>query len=228
MQVFHGSNTKIEKIDLAKSEYYKDFGRGFYVTNIKKHAEEWAIEKVKRLKSGEPVVTEFKYHEHYPKNAGLSVKQFHDLSEEWIKFIIMNRDASIVHPAHNFDIVEGPIADDKMVMQIEQYFLEKITIKTLIERLTYREPTHQICFCTAKSLYALKIMDDKNFPLTFDEISAQITERIMSDNNLTELNAADIFITSATCAKLADESTFLWQKPWQEIYEIFKEEFSKK
>jgi len=38
MQVFHGSNIRIEKIDLARSEYFKDFGRGFYVTGIRKHA----------------------------------------------------------------------------------------------------------------------------------------------------------------------------------------------
>jgi len=35
MLVFHGSDIRIDKIDLAKSEFYKDFGRGFYVTNIR-------------------------------------------------------------------------------------------------------------------------------------------------------------------------------------------------
>jgi hypothetical protein len=224
MQVFHGSNTKIEKIDLAKCEHFKDFGRGFYVTKIKKHAEAWAVEKAKWLKNGEPVVTEFSYYEHYPENAGLSVKRFPDLSEEWVKFIIMNRDVNALHPAHNFDIVEGPIADDKMVVQIQQYFLEKITIATLIKRLTYREPTHQICFCTVRSLYALGITDDKHFPLALDEISTEITERIMGDSNVTEQEATDIFLASATYARLADTNSLLWQRPWQEVYDMFMEE----
>ena len=38
MQVFHGSDVKIEKIDINKCEYFRDFGRGFYVTNIRAHA----------------------------------------------------------------------------------------------------------------------------------------------------------------------------------------------
>jgi len=224
MQVFHGSNVKIDKIDLTKAEYFKDFGRGFYVTPIKKHAEEWAAEKTKRVKKGEPFVTEFNYYESYPEYAKLSVKRFDNLSEEWIKFIIMNRAIDVVHPAHTFDIVEGPIADDKMVVQIEQYFLEKITVETLIKRLTYREPTHQICFCTVKSLYALETLYDKHFPLTLDEITADIIEAIVKSGSMTEQEASDAFTASATYAQLATSSTLLWQRPWQEIYSLFREE----
>jgi hypothetical protein len=38
MRVFHGSDVRIEKIDLSKGGELKDFGRGFYVTNVRKHA----------------------------------------------------------------------------------------------------------------------------------------------------------------------------------------------
>jgi len=44
MKVFHGSNVKIESIDLSKSCSFKDFGKGFYVTNIQKHAIKRAIQ----------------------------------------------------------------------------------------------------------------------------------------------------------------------------------------
>ena len=217
MQVFHGSNIKIEKIDIAKSEYYRDFGRGFYVTKIRKHAKQRAVETVKKQNSGKPIVTEFKYFEHYPETVKLSVKRFSNVSEEWAKFIIMNRSRDNAHPAHNFDIVEGPIADDKMVLQIQKYFLGEITIETLIRRLTYKEPTHQICFCTVKSLYALELANDKKFQITLDEISAKIIENIVESDKLTEQDATDIFLTSATYAQLANESAMLWQKSWQEI-----------
>ena len=36
MKVYHGSDTAIEKIDLNRCEVGKDFGRGFYVTNLRK------------------------------------------------------------------------------------------------------------------------------------------------------------------------------------------------
>ena len=38
MKVYHGSYTKIDEIDLTKCELNRDFGRGFYVTNIHEQA----------------------------------------------------------------------------------------------------------------------------------------------------------------------------------------------
>lgn len=48
MILYHGSNLKIDKIDLSKCKPYKDFGRGFYCTTIKKQAEFMAERVVKR------------------------------------------------------------------------------------------------------------------------------------------------------------------------------------
>lgn len=42
MRLYHGSNMMIEKIDLSKCKPYKDFGRGFYLTEIKEQAEKMA------------------------------------------------------------------------------------------------------------------------------------------------------------------------------------------
>jgi beta-galactosidase GanA len=59
MLVFHGSDIKIENIDLSKSEYFKDFGGGFYVTNIREQAYLRALDVAKRHNSNKPVVTEY-------------------------------------------------------------------------------------------------------------------------------------------------------------------------
>ena len=48
MILYHGSNLKISKIDLSKCIPYKDFGKGFYCTTIKKQAEFMAERVVKR------------------------------------------------------------------------------------------------------------------------------------------------------------------------------------
>lgn len=42
MRLYHGSNMMIENIDLSKCKPYKDFGRGFYLTEIKEQAEKMA------------------------------------------------------------------------------------------------------------------------------------------------------------------------------------------
>jgi hypothetical protein len=42
MKVYHGSYTEINEIDFEKCKWGKDFGRGFYVTNLHSQAEIWA------------------------------------------------------------------------------------------------------------------------------------------------------------------------------------------
>jgi len=224
MQVFHGSDVRIEKIDLAKSEFFKDFGRGFYVTNIRQHAYLRAVDVSKRHNSGKPIVTEFKYVEEYPVTVGMNIKKFENVSKEWVEFIMLNRNRHISHPAHTFDIVEGPIANDRMVAQIRMYEQGRISIEKLIEKLTYREPTHQICFCTLASLYALELVDENDFRSAVDNITEVILEAIVVDFKMTVSAAIKIFYSSKPYEILSDANTLLWKKPWQEIYNMLKED----
>lgn len=43
--IFHGSNVVVERPQIIVSGYYKDFGFGFYCTNIEKQAKKWALTK---------------------------------------------------------------------------------------------------------------------------------------------------------------------------------------
>ncbi|MDR1158105.1 MAG: DUF3990 domain-containing protein [Oscillospiraceae bacterium] len=38
MILYHGSNMKVSKVDLLKCRPYKDFGCGFYLTDIEEQA----------------------------------------------------------------------------------------------------------------------------------------------------------------------------------------------
>ena len=38
MKLYHGSNMDIKTIDFAKCKPYKDFGQGFYLTELKEQA----------------------------------------------------------------------------------------------------------------------------------------------------------------------------------------------
>lgn len=62
MRLYHGSNMMIENIDLSKCKPYKDFGRGFYLTEIKEQAEKMAS-RTAAIYGGEPTVTEFEFDE---------------------------------------------------------------------------------------------------------------------------------------------------------------------
>jgi hypothetical protein len=137
---------------------------------------------------------------------------------------MLNRNRQISHPVHTFDIVEGPIANDRMVAQIRMYEQGKISIEKLIEKLTYREPTHQICFCTIASLYALELVDENEFRSAVDDITEAILEAMVVDFKITVSAAIKTFYSSKSYEILSNADTTLWQKPWQEIYNIFKED----
>lgn len=55
MILYHGSNMVIDEIDLNKCRPYKDFGQGFYCTEIKEQAELMA-KRVARIYGGTPYV----------------------------------------------------------------------------------------------------------------------------------------------------------------------------
>lgn len=226
MKVFHGSDIRIEKIDLAKGGEFKDFGRGFYVTNIRKHAHQRAID-ASFVHGTTPVVTEFDYLEAYPVTMNLAVKHFENVSEEWVKFIIMNRSREINHPAHAFDIVEGPIANDWITSQIERYQKGKITIEKLIEKLTYREQTHQICFCTPESLWALELIDD-DIRFDIEDITNAIVEVLTIERNMDELTAIRTLFSSAVYEQLSGSDTKMYLSSWIDIYSMLIQELDSK
>ena len=226
MRVFHGSDMRIEKIDLTKGKEHTDFGKGFYVTNIRGHAHQRAV-NIAIEKNTKPVVTEFEYIEAYPVNTGLSVMRFDKPSEEWVNFVIMNRDETIVQPAHSYDIVEGPIANDWVTYQIKRYKKSKINLEQLIKKLLYREQTHQICFCTPESLLALRLMeDDSQFDI--EDLCSLMIENLETDYQMTQLEAVSRLYRSNVFAKLSDKESFLYEKTWQEIYQMLKIEILNK
>ena len=222
MQVYHGGYVEIFKIDLSKSQSNKDFGKGFYVTKFRKHAESWAVNIANR-NDKKPFVTEFTFYERAFEESRYKTLRFDDYNEAWLDFVVLNRDPDFTTNRHDYDLVEGPIADDKVQNRINEYLDEIISKADFLEELKYHEKTHQICFCTLNSLQLLKKTDFK-YASHVVRITEPLTERLMFDRNIDETQATDLFYNSKTFAQLADETTKLYTKPWQEIYALLKQE----
>ena len=73
------------------------------------------------------------------------------MCEEWLDFIVNCRNGI----EHNYDIVEGPMADDQIWNFIEGFLEGNISRKAFWELVKFNYPTHQICFNTEKSLKTL-------------------------------------------------------------------------
>ena len=224
MQVYHGSYTKIVEIDLSKGQTNKDFGRGFYVTKFRKHAEAWA-EIIGSKHETKGVVTEFKFYERAFEDKAYKTLRFGDYNEPWLDFIILNRDKSTIEQQHDYDIIEGLVANDRVQSRIDQYLNGEISRENFFKMLKYHEESHQICFCTRKSLQMIEPLQ-KTPIIKSVMISESIIEKLMTDFNFNTEVATDRFYTSKTFTQLSDETTNLYLKSWQEIYEMLRIEIN--
>ena len=223
MQVFHGSYTEIESVDLNKCQANKDFGRGFYVTKFRKQAEEWA-EIIGKVNKTAGVVTEFTFYERAFTEESLNVLRFSEYNDEWFDFIILNRNLENTEQKHNYDMIEGPVADDKIQRRINRYLEGEISRKDFFEQLTkYPEPSHQICFCTVNSLRMLKKTNYKPI-IKIEDMSELIVAKFVTDFGFDDETATDKFFSSDTFSKLADTSTQFYKKDWVEIYNLLLNE----
>jgi hypothetical protein len=223
VEVFHGSYTEIESIDLNKCQANKDFGRGFYVTKFRKQAEEWA-EIIGKVNKTVGFVTEFTFYERAFTEESLKVLHFSEYDDEWFDFVILNRNLESTEQKHDYDIIEGPVADDKVQRRINRYLEGEISRKDFFEQLTkYPEPSHQICFCTVNSLRMLKKKNYKSI-IEIEDIGESIVEKLVTDFDFNEETATDKFFSSNTFSEVADASNKLYEKDWTEIYHLLLSE----
>lgn len=150
MRLYHGSNVMIDEVDFAKCHPFKDFGCGFYLTDNMKHARNMALRRSMRI-GGEVCVTEFEF-DLERASQDLKVKVFDKPSAEWAEFVMINRSETVVHPAHDYDIVIGPIADDSVAMSFRLFQDGYISISELVKRLEYKELSIQYFFHNAKAV----------------------------------------------------------------------------
>ena len=155
MILYHGTNVVFDEIDLTKSKPNKDFGQGFYLSREYTQAMDMAKIKVEQLESGVPTVITFEADE--TKMLSLKVLRFDDYSEEWAKFILLTRNNASRQPAHDYDIVIGPIANDRVGVQLWKYENQSIDLPTLVHNLrNMKGITFQYFFGTERAIKILK------------------------------------------------------------------------
>jgi len=144
-KLYHGSDSIVEYPEIRVSRFNKDFYFGFYCTIFLDQAKRWATR-----------YQEIGYINKYTisPSPSLKVKIFPEMSEEWLDFIAACRSGK----SHDFDIVEGPMADDTIFNFVQSFLDGKISRAAFWELAKFKKPTHQISFHTAKALTTLKFI----------------------------------------------------------------------
>jgi hypothetical protein len=151
MTVFHGSNADFDKVSLDFAKDKRDFGRGFYTTTIREQAAAWAESMCRRSRTKTAYLYEFEL-----LLEGLAIKTFDIISKDWLDFIIENRIKGSVH--YSFDIVAGPIANDRTMDTIGFFLAGIYSIEEALRRLEYMKPNNQFSLHTEKAVSNLKLM----------------------------------------------------------------------
>jgi hypothetical protein len=216
MILFHGSNRDFSKVDLAMAKGRRDFGKGFYTTTIKEQAQQWGYNMFNRL-GGDGI---FLYEFEFSPSGDLLSKQFPGIADEWFDFILANRTLGDLQ--HNFDFIQGPVANDKTFLTITGFIDGIFSREEAMQRLRFSKSNDQVSLHTERAIAMLKLQDkrktssdkiiyngqDLNF---FISQKIEHTINIISEKeNISFACAYDCFATSCTYKMLQNTASMLW------------------
>lgn len=156
IKLYHGSNVNIDSIDLSKGHKGKDFGKGFYLSENIEQATAMAKLVTARIGDGVPTLNVFMFDDTVLGENTLKVKIFTSYSEEWAQFVLLNRQNKTDEQVHEYDIVYGPIVDDRVGYQIHNLMKGLRTMDEFVQALQYIHPTFQYFFGTERAIAYLK------------------------------------------------------------------------
>ena len=145
MVLYHASKEIVTSPEVRVTKYTKDFGWGFYCTIDYDQACRWA-----KRGTGQGIINSYEYN---PDQA-LSILKYEQMTDEWLDFIAFCRSGKM----HDYDIVEGPMANDEIWNYVNDYIRGTISKKQFWALAEFRHPTHQISFHTEAALKCLSFV----------------------------------------------------------------------
>ena len=143
IELYHGSGQVVEFPEIRKTRYTKDFSWGFYCTKSYEQAYRWA-----ERKHEQGIINIYSYVE----NEKLNIKKFDKMCDEWLDFIAECRNGKV----HEYDIVEGPMADDTIWNFVNDFLNHNISRSVFWEYAKFKHPTHQMSFHSIRALECLE------------------------------------------------------------------------
>lgn len=142
IRLYHGSVDRIENPDCSRGRDNLDFGKGFYTTILREHAEQWA-RQVAFNRQGVSLLNVYDF------DSEAAVREYKYLNfplydEAWMDFIIDSRLGN--KPWLSYDFIEGGIANDRVIDTIRLYMYGVMEKHTALKRLSEHQPNNQICF----------------------------------------------------------------------------------
>lgn len=157
MKLYHGSLERVEKPEIRASNRTLDYGRGFYTTTSREQAEAWVRRKMAESRAEKGYVCVYELDNE--RMQMLDTLIFQSPTEEWVDFVMKNRTEKGF--IHNYDIVYGPVANDRVYAAFALYEGGLIDKPGLIAALKAYKLVDQYLFHTPRALEALTFIEAK-------------------------------------------------------------------
>lgn len=141
LTVYHGGTDIIERPICMIGRPNLDFGRGFYVTDLRKQAVQWALQMSTRRRLP-PVLNRYLLNREAILSEARS-KVFKAYDADWLMFIVANRKGEKI--ANAYDYIEGGVANDRVIDTINLYMAGLMDVNTALIRLASHLPNNQMC-----------------------------------------------------------------------------------
>jgi hypothetical protein len=148
MILYHGGTDIVDKPVIRSLSAGRDFGQGFYCTDIRDQAEKWA-KRQGHIRRQIPILNMYNFDIEYARR-NFNIKSFDDYSHEWLELVInCRKDTQFTH---GFDIVYGKIANDDVGETVQAVVDGLMPIDFALQKLAFMPSNNQYCFCTEKTL----------------------------------------------------------------------------
>ena len=161
MKIYHGSVEIVKKPEIRKSNRTLDYGLGFYTTSSYEQAEAWVRRRMAEKQVPLGYICAYELDESAMQD--MNTLSFETPTEEWVDFVMKNRIQKGY--VHEYDIVYGPVANDRVYASFALYEGGLINKQTLISELKTYKLVDQYLFHTEKALQALTFIEAKEVKL---------------------------------------------------------------
>lgn len=162
MKIYHGSIEKVEKPEIRISKHRTlDYGYGFYTTTSYSQSRDWVKRRMDNTNVQKGFVNIYNFDEKALKN--LKCLIFDSPTEKWVDFVMSNRTQKGFE--HEYDIVYGPVANDRVYASFALYEGGLIDKQTLISELKSYKLIDQYLFHSEKSLEFIHFIDAEEIVL---------------------------------------------------------------
>ena len=162
MKIYHGSIEKVEKPEIRISKHRTlDYGYGFYTTTSYSQSRDWVKRRMDNANVQKGFVNIYNFDEKALKY--LKCLIFDSPTENWVDFVMNNRTQKGFE--HEYDIVYGPVANDRVYASFALYEGGLIDKQTLISELKTYKLIDQYLFHTEKALEFIHFIDAEEIVL---------------------------------------------------------------